>query len=74
MKYLYICGTANDQKVVESDNLEKLIAMANSDWNHMCNEDRKRTVSMYVIESTNPDEDAPDHYDGEVMYDVLKEA
>ena len=73
MKYLYICGTANDQEVVESDNLDELIARANSDWNHMCAEDRKRTVSMYVIESANPDEDAPDHFDGEVMYDVLKE-
>ena len=71
MKYLYICGTANDQKVVESDDLDKLIAMANSDWHCMCDEDRKRTTSMYVLESANPDEDAPDHYDGEVMYDLI---
>ena len=71
MKYIYISGTMQDQEVVESDNLDELIARADSDWAHMWESDRKKITSHYVLESVNPDEDAENHFDGTVMYDVV---
>lgn len=71
MKYVYITGRCDNQDVYESDNLDELIERADSDWKHMCDEDRRNTVSHYVLESANPDEDAADHFDGEVMYDII---
>lgn len=71
MKYVYITGRDDNQDVYESDNLDELIERADSDWEQMCAEDKKKTVSHYVLESANPDEDAADHFDGIVMYDVI---
>lgn len=68
MKYIYITGTEHDEEVTESNNKEELIEMAKRDWSHMNDEDKKRTVNHYVIESINPDEDAENHFDGDIVY------
>lgn len=72
MKYIYISGTEHDQDVTESDNKEELIELAKRDWARMCADDKKRTFVHYVLESVNPDEDADNHFDGNILFDSLE--
>ena len=34
---------------------------------HLTKCDQKRRTAFYVLGSVNPDEDAPDHYDGDIV-------
>lgn len=40
---------------------------ANDEWNCRTEHDKKKTSAFYVLESVNPDEDAEDHYDGDIV-------
>jgi len=47
----------------EFDTLDQAISAADNQWSHLTfNEKKARTI--YVLESINPDEEAPDHFDG----------
>jgi hypothetical protein len=36
-------------------------------WGQLTEHDQQHRTAFYVLESINPDEDAPDHYDGEII-------
>jgi len=68
MKYL-----VNDIKktglfVNEFDNKEEAIKYAKYDFDHMSKTDQEASSEYYVLESVNSDEDAENHYDGDVIY------
>lgn len=69
MKYIYIYGTKHDEYTVEGDNCEELIKQCKRDWAHLCDHDKKCGYA-YVLKSINPDEDAEDHFDGDVVFDA----
>lgn len=40
---------------------------AEGQWNQLTRYDQKHRTAFYVLESVNPDEGAPDHYDGDIV-------
>lgn len=69
MKYIYIYGTKHDEYTVESNNCDELIKQCKSEWNHLSSHDKQRSYA-YVLESINPDEDADNHFDGDIVFDA----
>jgi len=62
-----IDGTG-DQFNIEFDDLEEAISEAKSQWNHLTiREKGQRKIS--VLESINPDEEAENHYDGNIVWE-----
>ena len=51
----------------EFDSREEALACARRQWLRLSDYDKKRRDSFYVIESANPDEEAPDHLDGLIL-------
>lgn len=68
MKYLVIDGKNYDEFVEEFDSKEKAIKFAIKEWDRMSDEDKLSRDNFYVLESVNPDEDAEDHYDGNLVW------
>ena len=63
-KYIYITGKMGSEWTEEHNTLEEAKKAANYDWGHMCEADKKAFDYAYILESVNPDPDAPDHLDG----------
>lgn len=67
MKYLVIDERKHDEFVEEFDTKEKAIAFADDEWERMAKADKDSTVAYYVLESVNEDEEAEDHFDGDIV-------
>lgn len=67
MKYLVIDERKNDEFVEEFDKKEEAIAFADDEWERMVKADKDKTVAYYVLESVNEDEEAEDHFDGDIV-------
>ena len=75
MKYITIKTTKDytgDQYDKEFDSREAAIDEAVMLWNHLTDSDKKKET-VFVMESVNPDEDAEDHFDGDVFWQDGKE-
>ena len=68
MKYLVIDRRKCDEFVHEFDSKEEAIDYAKYKFNHMCKSDQEACSKYYVLESVNPDEDAENHYNSDVIY------
>lgn len=51
----------------EFDTKEEVLQEAGEQWGQLTEHDQQHRTAFYVLESINPDEDAPDHYDGEII-------
>jgi len=72
MKYIVIEAINNgDQFEKEFDDLTEARNYADDTWKHLTMTEKAET-SVLVLESANPDEDAPDHYDGAIIIDMNK--
>lgn len=58
------CG---DIYTEEYTNQEEALKDAESLWNRLTENDKKRIGAFYLIKSANPDEEAEDHLDGDVI-------
>lgn len=67
MKYLVIDERKHDEFVEEFDKKEEAIAFADDEWERMAKADKDSTVAYYVLESVNEDEEAEDHFDGDIV-------
>lgn len=67
MEYLVIDAHKNDEFVKEFDSQDNAIAYADKMWNATSDADKAKTVEYYVLKSSNPDEDADNHYDGDII-------
>lgn len=67
MKYIIIDERKNDWFTEEFESKDEAIKTAKSDWDRRTAYDKKRTEAYYVLESVNPDEDADDHFDGDII-------
>lgn len=56
-----------DEFTKEFDTKEEAINFADNIWNHLSNYDKKHREAFYVLETTNPDEDAENHFDGDII-------
>lgn len=70
MKYVVISNRKTDEFVDEFENRYEAINEAKDKWYRMTAHDKKDCDEFYVLESMNPDEDAEDHYDGNVIYAI----
>lgn len=55
----------------EFETKEEAIKKANSEWEALSDSDKKRRESFYVIESVNPNEEAEDHFDGNLVWKAI---
>lgn len=67
MKYLVIDETRGDMFVEEFETEEKATEYAETYWNYKCEADKKKCSEYYVLESINPDPEAENHFDGDVV-------
>ena len=68
MKYVIIDETKTDIFTEEFDDAEKAIRAADRSWEHLTGDEQRSRVRFLVLRSANPDEDAVDHLDGDVIY------
>lgn len=52
----------------EHDDKQEAMKQAVSDWNHLTYREKK-VREIFVLESVNPDEEAPDHFDGNPIWE-----
>ena len=66
MKYLVMRKQKRsmDEEINEFNTLEEAIKFSDSEFNYLCESDRKNCEYFFILESVNPDENAEDHYDG----------
>lgn len=68
MKYVVIrTNDGIDSWVSEYDNLKEAVEEADKEYDRMTAHDRKHTVEFIVLESANPDEEADNHLDGDII-------
>ena len=67
MKYIIWNEINHDVFTKEFNTKEEAIKQAHYDWNKMATSDKKRSSSFFVLESVNPDEEAENHYDGDII-------
>ena len=67
MKYIIMDYADGDCFTDEFEDKAEALREAEGQWNQLTRYDQKRRTAFYVLESVNPDEDAPDHYDGDIV-------
>lgn len=67
MKYIVIDIKDGDMFDKEFDSKDEALKNADKDWNYLTENEKKSREAFYVLESVNPDEDAENHYDGNVI-------
>ena len=73
MRFILIDQILNgDMFNKEFETKEEAIKKASSEWESLSDSDKKRRESFYVIESINPDEEAEDHFDGDIVWEAIK--
>ena len=71
MKYVTVEEHDNgygDTFTDEFDNPNEAIEQAEYIWNHLTRNEHTKTL-VYVLESVNPDEEADNHLDGNIIHD-----
>lgn len=67
MKYVVIDENRGDIFTAEYQTAEQAIKEAKIQYNHKTDREKKQS-KIYVLESINPDEEAENHLDGNVIY------
>lgn len=67
-KYVLIDERDVDVFEKEFDTAEAALREGCFDWDRMTKNERKACKSFYVLESVNPDEEAENHFDGDIVF------
>ena len=67
MKYIVMDYKGGDLFTEEFDSEEEAIVAAEYGWNHLTDKEKQKRESYFVLESVNPDVDAENHLDGDVV-------
>lgn len=69
MKYVAMrYGKDGNVWTKEADDANEAIKAAQIEWDHLTEEEKKeKVVSLFVLESADSDEEAENHYDGNVV-------
>ena len=73
--YIVVEGNRNDSGDIWNEDYTSLADAhrnANNSWNHLTDAEKKQKT-VYILESANPDPDAPDHMDGNVIWEDGKD-
>ncbi len=71
MKYIVFDDCGTDVFTKEFDNKEQAMKEAQNEWDMLTSTDLKRRKGFYVLESANPDEEAENHFDGDIIFDFM---
>ena len=72
MKYLVVYAKG-DEFVEEFDNKEEAFECADYQWSYLTRSEKRNCDAFYVLESANPNEDAENHMDGDVLREYTLE-
>ena len=75
MKYIVVVELKHgviDTNLLETDDLKEAFEKLYDTWHYLTTNERKNLESLMILESWNPDEDAPDHYDGNPVLDCTR--
>lgn len=67
MRYVVVDTKDGDMFTSECGTLEEATAEAEKQFACLTEADKKKRAAFYVLESVNPDEEAEDHLDGEIV-------
>ena len=68
MRYIVFDERKNGELFTEEfEDRDEAIKTAEYDWDRRTEYDKKRTEAYYVLESVNPDEDADNHFNGNIV-------
>lgn len=67
MKYVVIDQTRTDCFTKEFETKEEAIKEGEYQFGMLTSNDKKRREAFYVLESANPDEEAENHFDGNLV-------
>lgn len=59
---------ASDIFTTEFDDRQEAIKSAKNQWDYLTYREKKQN-RVYVLESINPDEEAENHFDGNIIYE-----
>lgn len=68
-KYIVIHEINGDSFTTGFDNMEDAITEAQTQWRYLTRNEKKKS-HIYVLESANPDVEADNHLDGNVVYEA----
>lgn len=71
-KYIIVDGRDHEEWTIEFDNREEAIKELMSEWECLSKYDKENVKYMYVLESVNQDEEAPDHFEGEYVAELVE--
>ena len=67
MRYIIIDVKNGDMFNKEFNSKEEALKQAEIDFSYLTKADLKEREAFYVLESINPDEEADNHYDGDIV-------
>lgn len=67
MKYIIIDEKNGDIYDTECATREEALKEAEKQWNQLSEFDKKKRTRFEVLESVNPDEEAENHFDGDII-------
>ena len=68
MKYIVMDQIMNgDLFTEEFDTVDEALEYGEAEWEHLSEVDKDRRESFILLESANPDEDAENHLDGDIV-------
>jgi len=73
MKYIVMDERDGDLFTSEFNTAEDAIRKADLEWTHLTEKEKRNRSAFYILASVNPDEDAMDHYDGDLVKDYKEE-
>jgi len=71
MVYVLIDMVGGDMFTEEFNDRAAALIAAKNTWEGLTAHDKKRREAFYVLESVNPDEEAENHFDGDVIVEVI---
>ena len=74
MKYLVVDELKRmDTFIDEYNNKEEAIQAAKRDFDMLVDTDKKERMNFFVLESVNPDEEAENHWDGDIICEFMRD-
>ena len=67
MKYIVMDYKGGDLFTEEFATAEEAIVSAEYSWEHLTDKEKMHRESFFVLESINPDEEAENHLDGDIV-------
>ena len=67
MKYIVMDYKSGELFTEEFDSVEEAVQSADWDWCWLSEKDKARRTEIFVLKSANPDRDAEDHLEGDIV-------